>query len=65
MTKDFRNFNLTIKKETVALVGHSGSGKSTLANLLTRFYDVNGQILIDGIDIKNIKLSQYRNISDW
>lgn len=56
------NFNLTIKKgETVALVGHSGSGKSTLANLLTRFYDVNsGQILIDGIDIKNIKLSQYR-----
>lgn len=56
------NFNLTIKKgETVALVGHSGSGKSTLANLLTRFYDVNsGQILIDGIDIKNIKLSEYR-----
>lgn len=60
--KILENFNLTIKKgETVALVGHSGSGKSTLANLLTRFYDVNsGQILIDGIDIKNIKLSQYR-----
>ncbi|HCC93505.1 MAG TPA: antibiotic ABC transporter ATP-binding protein [Flavobacteriaceae bacterium] len=56
------NFNLTINKgETVALVGQSGSGKSTLANLITRFWDVkSGQILIDGIDIKNIKLHDYR-----
>lgn len=56
------NFNLTIKKgETIAVVGHSGSGKSTLANLLTRFYDVKkGRILIDGIDIKDVKLIDYR-----
>jgi ATP-binding cassette, subfamily B, bacterial MsbA len=58
------NFNLTINKgETVALVGQSGSGKSTLANLLTRFWDVkSGQILIDGIDIKDIKLKNYRDL---
>jgi len=56
------DFNLTINKgETVALVGQSGSGKSTLANLITRFWDVkSGQILIDGIDIKHIKLHDYR-----
>ncbi len=58
------NFNLTINKgETVALVGQSGSGKSTLANLLTRFWDVkSGQILIDGTDIKDIKLKNYRDL---
>ncbi|WP_413532656.1 ABC transporter ATP-binding protein [Empedobacter brevis] len=57
-----KDFNLTINKgETVALVGQSGSGKSTLANLVTRFWDVkSGQILIDGIDIKHIKLHDYR-----
>lgn len=59
-----QNFNLTIKKgETVALVGASGSGKSTLVNLVTRFYDVErGQILIDGIDIRDIKLKEYRKL---
>ncbi|MBW7870033.1 MAG: ABC transporter ATP-binding protein [Flavobacteriia bacterium] len=59
-----QNFNLTIKKgETVALVGASGSGKSTLVNLVTRFYDVErGQILIDGIDIRDIKLKKYRKL---
>jgi len=59
-----QNFNLRIKKgETVALVGASGSGKSTLANLVTRFYDVErGQILIDGIDIRDIKLKEYRKL---
>lgn len=58
------NFNLTINKgETVALVGQSGSGKSTLANLLTRFWDVkSGQILIDGTNIKDIKLKNYRDL---
>ncbi len=58
------DFNLTINKgETVALVGQSGSGKSTLANLITRFWDVkSGQILIDGIDIKHIKLKDYRTL---
>ena len=56
------NFNLTINKgESVALVGQSGSGKSTLANLITRFWDVkSGEILIDGIDIKHVKLNDYR-----
>lgn len=59
-----QNFNLTIQKgETVAFVGHSGSGKSTLANLITRFYDVReGEILIDGINIRDIKLSEYRKL---
>ena len=58
------NFNLTIHKgETVALVGQSGSGKSTLANLITRFWDVkSGEILIDGINIKHIKLHDYRTL---
>ena len=57
-----KDFNLTINKgETVALVGHSGSGKSTLANLITRFWDVkSGEILIDGINIKDLKLHDYR-----
>ncbi len=46
--------------ETVALVGPSGSGKSTFINLVSRFYDVNkGQILIDDIDIRDIKKSSY------
>lgn len=59
-----KNFNLTIEKgKTVALVGQSGSGKTTLANLLARFYDVSeGQILIDGVDIKNLNVKQYRNL---
>ncbi|HLV23190.1 MAG TPA: ATP-binding cassette domain-containing protein, partial [Moheibacter sp.] len=59
-----KNFNLTIKKgETVALVGHSGSGKSTLANLITRFYDVSeGEILIDGVNVRDIKLKEYRQL---
>lgn len=59
-----QNFNLTIKKgETIALVGHSGSGKSTLANLITRFYDVTeGEILIDGINVRDIKLHAYRQL---
>lgn len=59
-----KNFNLTIQKgETVALVGQSGSGKSTLANLITRFWDVEqGEILIDGVNIKDIKLKDYRHL---
>lgn len=41
--------------EDIAIVGHSGSGKSTILQLLLRFYDVNsGQILLDGIDIKEL-----------
>lgn len=59
-----RNFSLTIPKgQVVALVGQSGSGKSTIANLLTRFYDVQeGEILIDGTDIRNLRLSSYRKL---
>ena len=59
-----KNFSLSIPKgKTVALVGQSGSGKSTIANLITRFYDVNqGEIFVDGENIKNIKLSNYRKL---
>lgn len=59
-----KNFNLTIQKgKTVALVGQSGSGKTTIANLLARFYDVSeGEILIDGTDIKHLKLQEYRKL---
>lgn len=47
--------------EVIAIVGPSGSGKSTLANLLARFYDVTkGQILVDGVDIRKIKLRNLR-----
>ena len=57
-----KNFNLVINKgETVALVGQSGSGKTTVANLMTRFYDVSeGEILIDGTPIQDVKLDDYR-----
>jgi subfamily B ATP-binding cassette protein MsbA len=49
------------KGKTVALVGPSGGGKSTLADLLPRFYDpLQGQIKLDGIDIKNIPLTDLR-----
>ncbi|MDE6716013.1 MAG: ABC transporter ATP-binding protein [Muribaculaceae bacterium] len=48
---------------TVALVGQSGSGKSTLADLLPRFYDVNeGQILINGNDIRDYKVHDLRQL---
>ncbi|MFP7656812.1 ABC transporter ATP-binding protein [Chryseobacterium proteolyticum] len=59
-----KNFNLTIPKgKTVALVGQSGSGKTTIANLLARFYDVSeGEILIDNVDIKHLKLQEYRKL---
>lgn len=59
-----KDFSLTINKgETVALVGQSGSGKSTLANLITRFYDVTkGEILIDGINIKNFSKKSLRGL---
>jgi subfamily B ATP-binding cassette protein MsbA len=48
--------------QTIAFVGHSGSGKTTLVSLLARFYPRStGQILIDGIDINELKLSELRN----
>lgn len=49
------------KGKTVALVGQSGSGKTTVANLLARFYDVNeGSIKVDGINIKDLNIKDYR-----
>ena len=48
-------------KQTVAFVGSTGSGKTTILSLICRNYDIQkGQILIDGIDIKHIKLSSLR-----
>jgi subfamily B ATP-binding cassette protein MsbA len=57
-----RDINLRLAKgEVVALVGPSGAGKTTLAQLIPRFYDVTvGRILIDGHDIREIKLSSLR-----
>ncbi|MBM4085051.1 MAG: ATP-binding cassette domain-containing protein, partial [Planctomycetes bacterium] len=47
--------------EVVALVGPSGAGKSTVANLISRFYDVtSGQILVDGVDMRKVKLRSLR-----
>jgi ABC-type multidrug transport system fused ATPase/permease subunit len=56
------NINITVEKgKTVALVGASGAGKSTIADLIPRFYDVNnGAILIDGIDIRQMRLFDLR-----
>ncbi len=58
----FKNLSFEIQDgEYVALVGASGTGKSTLCNLIPRFYDVtSGEILIDNIPIKNIKLKDLR-----
>lgn len=54
------SFSLTPGK-TIALVGRSGSGKSTIASLLTRFYDIEqGDILLDGVDLREYKLSDLR-----
>lgn len=56
------NINLTIQKgKTIALVGPSGAGKSTLADLIPRFHDVTaGEILIDGVNVKDYKLFDLR-----
>jgi len=58
------NVSLTIEKgKTVALVGQSGSGKTTFVDLLPRFYDViGGQILIDGDDLRDLKLPDLRDL---
>lgn len=57
-----KNINLVIEPgQTVALVGGSGGGKSTLINLLPRFYDYKeGEVLLDGIDIKEYSLNALR-----
>jgi ATP-binding cassette, subfamily B, bacterial len=48
--------------ETIGIVGRSGSGKTTAMNLLTRFYDVQGgRILVDGVDIRKVRLHDLRS----
>ena len=56
------DINFTVMPgETVALVGSSGSGKTTLASLITRFYNHgDGQILLDGVDVNDLKLPNLR-----
>lgn len=59
-----QNINIKIEKgKSIALVGESGGGKSTFADLLPRFYDIdNGEILIDGINIKETSLNNLRSL---
>nr|AID66618.1 P-glycoprotein [Anadara sativa] len=60
--KAVQNLNLSVKQgKTVALVGSSGCGKSTIINLLQRFYDpINGQVYIDGKNIKDLNVGWLR-----
>ncbi|MFW9994775.1 MAG: ABC transporter ATP-binding protein [Candidatus Odinarchaeota archaeon] len=57
-----QEFSLMIEPgEKLAIVGHTGAGKTSIINILARFYEFQGgQILIDGIDIRDIKLKSYR-----
>lgn len=60
--KVLHDFDLTIPAgETLAIVGHTGAGKSTLGKLITRFYEFqDGQLLIDGKDVRTFDLPEYR-----
>ena len=60
--KLIEHLNLSVKSgQRIAIVGPTGAGKSTIINLLMRFYDIDaGQILIDGIDIRDIPLEKLR-----
>lgn len=59
-----KNINMDIRRgEKIAIVGHNGAGKTTLVKLLMRLYDVSeGEILLDGANIKDIRLSAYRDL---
>ncbi len=58
-----KNVTIDVKAgQSIALVGHTGSGKSTIINLLCRFYDpVEGRVLIDGIDIRDVTIESLRS----
>ena len=58
------DINLTVEKgRTIALVGQSGSGKSTLVDLIPRYHDIQqGEILIDGENIKNLSINSLRSL---
>lgn len=58
------NINLSIEKgKTIAIVGQSGSGKSTMVDLIPRYYEAtSGKVLIDGIDVKDMKIKSLRSL---
>ncbi|MCS5711789.1 lipid A export permease/ATP-binding protein MsbA [Candidatus Berkiella aquae] len=59
--KTLSNISFEVKAgETIAIVGRSGAGKSTIASLLPRFYEAQGEILIDGVNVKTMPLSHLR-----
>lgn len=62
--KVLKDINIKVEKgQTIALVGQSGSGKSTLVDLLPRYHDVQeGEILIDGVNIKDVRISDLRGL---
>lgn len=62
-----KDINITIRPgEVVALVGHTGAGKTTMANLLMKFYEpTRGRILVDGVDIRNVRRSSLRRFISY
>ncbi|MCC6014927.1 MAG: ABC transporter ATP-binding protein/permease [Desulfurococcaceae archaeon] len=62
-----KDVNITIRPgEVVALVGHTGAGKTTMANLLMKFYEpTRGRILVDGVDIRNVRRSSLRRFISY
>ena len=63
-TEILEDINFTAKPgQTTAIIGSTGSGKSTIVNLIPRFYDVTeGELLIDGVNVKQVKQKDLRNI---
>lgn len=61
-TEVLHNISFSVKKgETVAIMGETGSGKTTLINMIPRFYDATkGTVLVDGIDVRDLKLHELR-----
>jgi ATP-binding cassette subfamily B protein len=59
-----KNMNIDVKRgHTIAIVGPTGAGKTTLVNLLMRFYEIDaGKITVDGVDIRDMKRAELRNM---